>query len=297
MAEGAPAVTNRRPTPPTPAEAERRIAHTRAELARTLDALEQKLDARYFVEKGVEMFRDNFAGSETINRSLAAIRANPVPFALIGIATAWLIASNTGVVERVAGDERVGAARRGVAEAASGIGTRAGAIAADVAGRIGIGGDSGGGEAGAAVDEAELRADGWVHQIADRAQDALRSARDAGGAVLNRAGSYAGDGASRVAGQASGAFRRHPLVIGGIGLMAGMLVAALVPLSRTEQEAIGDTREELWQKAQQAGQEAVSQVREAAARAAARAVDAAADAAARSVREELREGTDKASHR
>jgi Protein of unknown function (DUF3618) len=282
---------------PTPAEAERQIKHTRAELARTLGALEQKLDTRYFVEKGVDMFRDNFAASEAVNRSLAAIRANPVPLALIGIGTAWLIASNTGVVDRIAADERVGVARRRVAEVASRVGTRAGALASEVAGRVGIAGDADGADGRAAADAADLGAAGWVHHIADRAQDALRSARDAGGAMLNRAGGYAGDGASRVASQAGGALQRHPLVVGGIGLMVGMLAAALMPLSRTEQEMIGDTREELWQKAQQAGQDAVSQVREAASRAAARAVDAAAAAAARSVCEEIREGTDKASHR
>ena len=304
MAERAPAMTNGRTTPSTPAEAERQIDHTRAELARTLDALEQKLNARYFVEKGFEMFRDSFSGNEAINRSLGVIRDNPVPVALIGIGTAWMIVNNTGVVDRLARDERVGAARRRAADMASTVGTRAGALASGVAGKIGVGGDSGSADERAlghlghpVVDQGGLPSDGWVHQATDRAQGALRSARDAGGAMLNRAGSFAGDGAGRVADQANDIFQRHPLVAGGIAVMAGVLIAALVPLSRTEQEMIGDTREELWQRAQQAGQEAVSRVRNTASRAANRAVDAAADAAADAVREEIREEMDKPSHR
>ena len=293
-------MTDGRPGPSTPAEVERQIDHTRAELARTLDALEQKLNARYFMGKGFEMFRDSLAGSQAINRSVAAIRANPIPLALIGIGTAWLIASNTGVVDRVARNERVDAARRRVADMASAVGTQTGAIASDVAGRIGMAGGSGGegeralGHVGhPVVDEAGLQSGGWVHQAADRAQGALRSARDAGGAMLNRAGLYAGDGASRIADQVSDAFQRHPLVVGGIGLMAGILIAALVPLSRTEHELIGDTREELWHKAEQAGQQAVSRLREAAVRGATREADAATETG----REEIREGMGKPSHR
>jgi len=49
----------------------------------------------------------------------------------------------------------------------------------------------------------------------------LRSARDSGEAMLNRAGLYAGDGASQVANQVNQAFERHPLAIGAMGLMAG----------------------------------------------------------------------------
>ena len=310
MVERAPAMTDGRPTPPTPEEAERQIDHTRAEIARTLDALERKLNARYFVEKGFEMFRESVSSKEAINRSVAAIRNNPAPIALIGIGTAWMIVSNTGLADRntgladrIGGDERVGKARRRAAEAASRVGTRAGELASGVAGKIGMGGQTSADEHERAlghvghpvVDASGLPSEGWVHQAADRAQGALRSARDAGGAMLNRAGSFAGDGAGRMAGHAGDAFRRYPLVAGGIAVFAGVLIAALVPLSRTEQDMIGDTREELWQKAQEAGQEAVSRVREAASRATTRAVDAAADAATEAVREEIRDEMDKPS--
>jgi hypothetical protein len=274
----------------SPAEIERDIDHTRVDIALTLDALERRLSARHLVEKGFDMLKETLGNTDTMNRSLDLIRANPVPVVLMGIGAAWLIASNTNVVDRLAQDERVGAARRRVADMASHVGARAGELASDVAGRVGLGSAGSSSEAplghtgNTMVDDAgRAESDGWVHQVADMAQGALRSARDSGEAMLNRAGVYAGDGAGRVADQVSDAFQRHPLVIGSIGVMAGALIAALLPATRVEDELLGDTRDSLWHKAQEAGEQALSQVRDAATR----AVDAAGGAAADTVKSEL----------
>jgi hypothetical protein len=243
------------------------------------------------------MLKESLNGHDGLYRSLDVVRANPLPFALIGIGAAWLIASNTGIaaqIARIAEDERVEAVRRRavdlVAGVASDIGTRAGQLASDVAATVGLGEqagaaaarplghtgnplvDQGVGESGRAA------LDGWVHQATDLAQEALRSARDSGGAMLNRAGGYAGDGANRIASQLSGAFERHPLAIGTIGIIAGAALALLLPATRTEDSVLGDTKDELWHKAQEAGHQAVARVREVGARATARAADAAATA-------------------
>jgi hypothetical protein len=272
------------PRPPSSAEAEEQIRRTRAGLAQTLDALDRKLTARHLVEKGLDMFRDSVNTTETMRRGIDIIRDNPVPVALIGLGTAWLLASSTGVAERVAHDERVEAARRRVSDLASDIGNRAGELASDVKSRVGLSGDKDrplGHTGHPMLDEGGSNRDnGWMHQVTETAQDALRSA---GGAV-NRAGSYAGGGASRVADQLGDAFERHPLVVGTIGVMAGALVAALLPLTRFENEMLGTTRDELLHKAEEAGEQAIQRVRDAASDAAVRAVDAAADAAVETVR-------------
>ena len=266
------------------AEIEREIDHTRRELALTLQALERKLAARYLVEKGFDMFKDTLGDDYGLNRGLEIVRANPVPIALIGIGAAWLLASNSGVVDRIARDQRIEAARRRVSGLASDVGNRAGELASTVAERVGISGngadrplgytgnpmvDEGGGPTAPA---------GWVHQMSDLAQDAIRSARDSGGAMLDRTQ----DQASRIADQVTDAFERHPLLIGAIGVMAGAMIAALLPATRVEDEWFGGTRDELWQRAEAVGQEAVSRVRDTAVRAA----DAAADAAADTVKSE-----------
>jgi hypothetical protein len=106
----------------------------------------------------------------------------------------------------------------------------------------------------------------------------LQSARDSSGAMLDRASESAG----RIADQVTDTFERHPLLIGAIGLMTGALIAALLPPSRTEDEWFGPSRDQLWNKAEEAGQETVTRVRDVAMRAA----DAAADAAAETIKTE-----------
>jgi hypothetical protein len=221
------------------------------------------------------MIKDAFDGNDGLNRSLDMIRANPVPLVLIGIAAGWLIASNTNVLVRIT-------------DLSSDVATRGGKLASDVAERVGLGAGSGSGAerplghtGNPLVDQGMGEAsrsgsDGWVHQASDMAQDALRSARDSGGAILNRAGGYAGDGASRIADQLSDAFERHPLAIGAVGIIAGALLATLLPATRAEGRLVGSTRDDLLHKAREAGQQAVARVREVGARAAARAVEGAA---------------------
>ncbi len=264
-------------TPPAPADTEQAIDRTRVELALSLDALEQKLAARHLVEKGPAMFKDAFVGNDGLRRSLDLIRANAVPVALIGIGAAWLLASNSDVIGRIARDERVRAARRPVADLAGDIGTRAGEVASDIAARVGLGGDGGGstdrplGHTGIPlVDETgRSRPEGWMHQVADMAEGALRSARDSGSAMLNRAGGYAGERARGTADRLADAFRRHPLVIGAIGVMAGALLAALLPLSRVESDMLGGTPDESRAKEAEAERQTVPQASDVEARSAA----------------------------
>jgi hypothetical protein len=217
--------------------------------------------------------------NDSLQRNLHMISANPIPVALIGIGAAWLIASNTGMTDRIAHDAR--AARRRVADTASDMSRRAGELASGAAQRVGLSGsgDHSLGHTGyPGVDRDQDQGEGWVHQVSDRASGALRSARDSSGAMLNRVGSYAG------AGGVSDALDRNPLIIGAIGIMAGALIAALVPMSAGENELFGAARDALWHRAEEAGEEAVQRVREAASDAAVRAVDAAAGAAVESVR-------------
>ena len=266
-------------------DAEREIAHTRGELSVTLAALERKLAARTLMDEGLNMFKETLGDDYGLNRGLEVVRANPIPVALIGIGAAWLIASQTNAVDRIASDERVRAAGRRVSDMASNIGNRASDIATNAAQRIGIAGGNGadrplGYTGNPMVDQpgAQAGSSGWVHQVSDRAQGMVRSARDSGGAVFGRAGESAG----RIADQIGDTFERHPLLIGAIGMLAGGIIAALLPSTRIEDEWFGPSRDELWNQAEKAGEQTVSRVREAAMRAA----DAAADAAAETIRSE-----------
>ena len=264
--------------------AEREIARTRDELSLTLAALERKLAARYLIDEGLDMIKDTLGEDYGLHRGLEIVRTNPVPIALIGIGAAWLLASNTNAVDRLARDERIQMARRRVTDLASDIGNRAGEMATSAAQRIGIAGNGAdrplGHTGNPMIDQsgAGMSSDGWVHEVSDRAQGMLQSARDSSGAMLDRASESAG----RIADQVTDTFERHPLLIGAIGLMTGALIAALLPPSRTEDEWFGPSRDQLWNKVEEAGQETVTRVRDVAMRAA----DAAADAAAETIKTE-----------
>jgi hypothetical protein len=244
--------------------AARQSQRVRDELAVTVDALGRKLAARHLVEKGLDMLKDNMDRYEALNRSLEVIRANPVPVALVGIGAAWLIAANT------VPDERLAAARQKIADVASDLGSRAGGLASDLGGRIGLGGSAAadqplGHTGNPMLDEASGRPDGWLHQVSDQmtgtARGALNSVRDSSAAMFNR---VAGDGAGRVADKVTDAFERNPLMVGAIGIIAGALLAALLPITRTEDRLLRDS--ELPKKAGEVGEQAVTEMCDTAAR-------------------------------
>jgi len=265
-------------------DVEREIARTRGELSLTLAALERKLAARYLIDEGLNMFKDTLGEDYGLHRGLEMMRTNPAPIALIGIGAIWLLANNTNAVDRIARDERIQAARRRMTDLAGDIGNRAGEMATSAAQRIGIAGNGAdrplGHTGNPMIDQpgGGMSSEGWVHQVSDRAQGMIQSARDSSGAMLDRAS----DSAGRIADQVADTFERHPLLIGAIGLMAGALIAALLPPTRAEDEWFGPTRDQLWNRAEEAGQETVSRVRNIAMHAA----DAAADAAAETIKTE-----------
>jgi hypothetical protein len=268
-------------------DVERDIARTRGELALTLAALERKVAARYLADEGMKMLKDTLGEDYGVNRSAEFVRNNPIPIALIGLGAAWLIANQTNAIDRIAQDERIRAARRRVGDLAGDLGNRASEMASSAAQRIGIPGTSAGngaerplGHTGNAMIDRPGGAmgSGWVHQVTDRAQGAVRSARDSGGAMLDRASESYG----RVADQVGDMFERHPLLVGALGMLAGGLLAAMLPRTPVEDEWFGPARDQLWNRAEKAGEETVSRVRDVAMRAA----DAAADAAAETISKE-----------
>jgi hypothetical protein len=184
---------------------------------------------------------------------------NRVPIALIGVGIAWLLANSTGLTERVAGDERVQAARR-----------RVGELEVLSSARPERGGEILGpsGEPAIRTDDRGHR-NGWVHQAAGAARGAIGSVRDAGSAALDRASSsitgYAGDAgdlAKRASGQVAEKLGRDPWLIGVIGFVGGALLAAVLPPTLTEQKLIGQAQGELRNRAAELGHEAAIRVRE-----------------------------------
>lgn len=231
-------------------EIETEIALVRVDLGLTLDALAVELAPNHLVAKATTMITQALHA----NRPGAAapgggFRADPLPMALIGLGVAWLVAENAGLLEGIL----PGAGGRAAPSPPS---TGLDAEAADqpverIVGRT-----------GAPAIDAERRdpGDGWIHQAAGAARGALRSIRDSGGTVLERAGEYL-EGAARPGGRLIDRVERNPWLFGLVGIACGAVVAALVPASPGEQELVADAREDLWEKAEELGHRAADSVR------------------------------------
>jgi hypothetical protein len=190
------------------------------------------------------------------------LQTNWIPLSLIGVGIAWLVASNTGLADRVANDERLQTAGRRIGE---------------IAGDLGIDGETKHetGQAAQLVgpDGQPLqhsggadRDDGWIHQATGAAIGAISSVREVGTAVLDHARRYtaggARDKAERATGQLAERLERDPWLIGIVGIVSGALLAALLPPTRIEQEYIAEARDRLWTKANELGHPAAERVRE-----------------------------------
>src|SRR5260370_22156963 len=133
-----------------------------------------------WTRKGFEMIKDSLKRNELGE----VIQANSVPLALIGIGIAWLVASNTGLADRVVNDQRVQAARRRIGELSGDV-RIAGSFSEGYSGQI-LGPD---GEPLART--GADRGDGWGHQAAGAARGAISPVRDGRRAGLGRAGAVA----------------------------------------------------------------------------------------------------------
>ena len=205
------------------AKIEEEIRGIRADLGLTFDALADQLAPRQLVGKGIDMITQSIKENGVLRVELGeAARANRLPLALIGVGVAWLLARNFGI------------AGRGKTERA---------VAPDDR-----------------IADPESRGVARLPQAEGAPRGAIRSIRDTGGAVLEYAG-HAKQQARRAGGSLRATFERHPLLIGLVGLGSGAALAALLPATKRERDWVGETREELWEKAEKVGHEVADGVR------------------------------------
>src|SRR6202022_4822309 len=111
--------------------------------------------------------------------------------------------------------------------------------------------------------------EGGGRQAAGAPPGALCAVRDTGGEMLDRVGHYTDDYANQakeqvryVGGSLRSTFEQNPLLIGLIGAISGAALAMLLPATHGEQEWLGKTRDELWNKGEGVGHEAADRVRD-----------------------------------
>jgi ElaB/YqjD/DUF883 family membrane-anchored ribosome-binding protein len=269
------------------AEIEREVRQSRAEVEQTLDAIGARLSPGELLDQAIGYFRDGRGGEFARNLG-DSITQNPIPLTLVGVGLAWMMLGGQRFArngEHLGSDyweddpewtedHYVGLAEEGTAYLHPGADLRSGGggdddlkeasrTARDKLGELGDQAKDRLGELGGQARNAGARARERVGhagaKVADRAQDARRRAQ--------HYGRRAREGMLR-------SLDEQPLVLGAIGLAIGAALGAALPPSKTEDELMGEARDEALRRAAKAG------------RAQAEKVSAAAGAVVGAAREE-----------
>ena len=244
MAEGSDRID------PDPAQIERNIAHTRAEMTETIDALGARFEPSYIKEQAQEAIADTARSAGT--SMLDTIKDNPLPAGIAAMSIAWLFAN------RSAGTPPP---RQSYAPPPS------------------YGGRG-------SVQTGMYAAGETDPSLTDRASDLAGQARDKAGSLADQARSEAShltDQASQAAGRAEswleGQMRQNPLGVGAVALAAGALVGVSLPETQIEARLMGEQAGQVVDRAQRVAGETFDRAKEAATAVASEAKDKAADLA------------------
>jgi uncharacterized protein DUF3618 len=252
----------------SPLEIERDIADTRAELGELLDEIERKLAPRQLLERGMDMLKDTMSGDA---RGLGeTLRQHPVPLVLIGVGVGWMLLSE--------------GARSRVSEGA-------GNLARQLRDKV-KGGMTSTEPPEPVTYASKEPAAGYAYarqksgRVMGEAQERFSRVGDAARQGMERASDYAGAAGARlndVRSRIGAVVEDRPLVLGALGILAGAVVALLLPRSEIEERFVGSAGEEVRRRAAHLGREAADRAQEVVERTADAAADAVRDAAHRTV--------------
>jgi hypothetical protein len=260
--------------PDTLAAIERENALTRARLAETLDAIEDRLSPGYLMEQAMAYLREE--ASELGAEVGAFVRRNPLPLAVLGVGLGWLAVTllrggreRGDLIDYDAGPEGIygpgydeevepgdhsdsfGAAARRAERAA---GARIGRAREDIAGQTAKVGD----RFGRYARDARHRLDDIAEDTRDFADDARDRLSHFASDTMDRAGhigDYARSGAERLQHEVVRAADERPMLLGAIGLGIGAAIALCLPSTRIESRMVGARRDALLDELREAGRE------------------------------------------
>jgi hypothetical protein len=258
----------------SPEQIQRDIRQTRTEMSETLDAIRDKFSPGQLLDQALTYFKSSNSGDGTGVGEAASqwasnlgdtIKQNPVPVALIGAGLAWLMMG--GGSRRTARpgphphlydaydapvydayDAPVSMAH-GAQEHSGGLKERAGEMASGVQERMSAAGERVGAMAASARERVGDTADRLRHQ-----------ARQQGGKTQETF-NYLRD--------------EQPLVLGALGFALGAALGAGLPPTQREDELMGETRDQVVQRAQELGEEQLDKAKQVASAASSAALDQA----------------------
>jgi ElaB/YqjD/DUF883 family membrane-anchored ribosome-binding protein len=238
-----------------PATLEREIDQTRANMDRTLGALERKFSPGQLLDQAMEFAREN--GGEFANNLGRSVKENPVPALLTAVGIAWMVASsnrpkpsladayddryarddlNAGGFDDTGYEDDAGDQKEGLTDKAQRLKASAEGSLSDAGQR--------------------------VKSAAERARQKLASTKDTVSAGLRRSSGTAQLQTQRVREGFNSLLTEQPLLLGALGIAVGAAIGAVLPATEQEDRLFGSARDKALSEVKQRGTETYEQVRD-----------------------------------
>jgi ElaB/YqjD/DUF883 family membrane-anchored ribosome-binding protein len=221
---------DRNDTAQDPADLEREAEALRADMDRTLSALERKFSPEQLLDRSLGVLRER--GPDLIRNVGDTVKKNPIPVLLTLTGAAWLIASalrsSSGESSRLS--ERLGQTRLGskLQETASTVRDRAASA---------------------------------TQTVRERAYSATEATRNRASQTWRNASATTRERARQTQAQVENFVQEQPLVVGAIAVAVGAAIGAALPTTEYENRTLGDLRDRTIEKARQVGQEQYQSLR------------------------------------
>jgi ElaB/YqjD/DUF883 family membrane-anchored ribosome-binding protein len=232
------------------------INRTRADMDHTLSAIEQRLTPGQLVDQGLDYLKHSGAREYAANLG-SSVKTNPLPVTLAAIGVAWMMATSNR--QPLASDTSSGA----------GMGERMQSAKDSLSSGMQSTKDS----LTSGMQSTKDSLTSGVQSARQTLSSGMQSARDRASQLSDSAGRQV----DRARDNWDHVLRENPLVLGAVGLAIGALAAALAPRTRTEDQMMGQARDNLVDQAKRAGTAKLDEAKQMAASTVNTVKDAAAD--------------------